>query len=523
MQPARASIGEEIFPDEECDCGEDGFKRFQRQNLEFVAHDGVKLAASVFEPYPADFPGPRPALILVTPWVVSRRVYDIQAFKLANKGYIVFSYSPRGFGGSEGVVSIASPDDVKDVSSIVDALATNPRVDMSRIGIAGISYGAGISLLGLAHDARIKTAASVSGWADLEQAFFSSRILKPGWLKWLIFSGRLLGRLSPEVGEVFNRMQQVRDLGQISAWSNLRSPINRVGLINRRQAPVFLANSFDDEFFNPGQMKALFDQLTGPKLFYVDPGNHAISVIPGLAGFRCAVWDYSQQWFDRWLLGIDNGPSAPSVVRFKTAKGVEDLPRFPDPLPSVAMKPLNTLVTSGTDNDQAEGWIQIKGGRDSGATSGHFAVIGTLEALFRRPVRKKISEIDRNFAAVFESPGAPTPIRIRGVPALDVVLGPHQTPVELVAYLYSVDEKGQGTLLGYNAVTDREPRQDLSKLRIKFTVMAADIPVGHRLVVAMDTWDPMYENIASQEYPVSVWHSQTMPTTLHLPLPDAPL
>ena len=72
------------------------------------------------------------------------------------------AYTTRGFWGSEGVISVASEGDIQDVSSAITYMKTFTPVD-DRIGTAGISYGAGMSLLASARDARIRALAALSG------------------------------------------------------------------------------------------------------------------------------------------------------------------------------------------------------------------------------------------------------------------------------------------------------------------------------------------------------------------------
>ena len=50
---------------------------------------------------------------------------------------------------------------------MVDYVQANLPADMDNLAISGISYGAGISLLGPAREPRIKTAAALSGWGSL--------------------------------------------------------------------------------------------------------------------------------------------------------------------------------------------------------------------------------------------------------------------------------------------------------------------------------------------------------------------
>ena len=101
--------------------------------------------------------------------------YVVQAARFAKKGYIVLGYCTRGFGKSGGMVDVGGPNDMDDIGCVLDWLEKNTSVDKSSIGISGISYGGGMSLLGIAHyPDRINCAASMSGWADLIASLYGN-------------------------------------------------------------------------------------------------------------------------------------------------------------------------------------------------------------------------------------------------------------------------------------------------------------------------------------------------------------
>jgi len=91
--------------------------------------------------------GRRPAVIFnhggvsgVSP-DVKRRSRD-----LADEGYVVFAPTYRGEGGSQGRIEVAGGE-VNDVLAAADLLSRNPRVEPSRMAIAGSSHGALVSVL----------------------------------------------------------------------------------------------------------------------------------------------------------------------------------------------------------------------------------------------------------------------------------------------------------------------------------------------------------------------------------------
>jgi dienelactone hydrolase len=92
--------------------------------------------------------------VLPTSWGLPQVQYLAQAQKLADSGYVVVSYNVRGFWQSGGEIEVAGPKDVADASKVIDWALANTPSDAGHIGMAGVSYGAGISLLAAAHDKR---------------------------------------------------------------------------------------------------------------------------------------------------------------------------------------------------------------------------------------------------------------------------------------------------------------------------------------------------------------------------------
>jgi predicted acyl esterase len=121
--------------------------------------DGTGLAGILTQP---STPGPHPAIVFISSWGLPDFEYYDQAQTFAAEGYIVLEYDPRGFYNSGGTIDVASPQDVADVSTMITWLLTNTSANPSEIGVGGISYGAGLSLLAAAQDPRIKAATSTT-------------------------------------------------------------------------------------------------------------------------------------------------------------------------------------------------------------------------------------------------------------------------------------------------------------------------------------------------------------------------
>src|SRR6185369_11872931 len=111
--------------------------------VDIYVADGTDLKANVVEP---TSPGLHPAIVFISSWGLNDVEYVAQANILAGDGYTVVSYTPRGFWGSGGGIDTAGPKDIADVSTVIDWTIAHTTADPARVGAAGVSYGAGISL-----------------------------------------------------------------------------------------------------------------------------------------------------------------------------------------------------------------------------------------------------------------------------------------------------------------------------------------------------------------------------------------
>jgi ABC-2 type transport system ATP-binding protein len=132
----------------------------------------VNLDATLYLPEET----PAPAVIVAHGFGGSKRSVDGDARELAQRGFVALAYSARGFGRSEGQISLNSPQyEVADASRIVDWLGEQPEVtqdgaDDPKVGVTGGSYGGSLSLLLAGTDKRVDALAPAITYNDLSQA-----------------------------------------------------------------------------------------------------------------------------------------------------------------------------------------------------------------------------------------------------------------------------------------------------------------------------------------------------------------
>lgn len=489
------------------------------RGLKVTRPDGVRLAANVFLPAGASSGSAAkyPAVIFVTSWAVAEFFeYLGQQQRLARDGYIAVAYTARGFWDSEGTIGVAGPLDVGDVSGVLDWTLAQTPADPARVGAAGISYGAGISLLALGAEPRLKTAVALSGWATLIDQMYRNQVPNPTWLNILQISGQLTGQLDPIVAE-YNAAIQNPDtppskIAEISAWGWPRSPASAVAAINARGAPVFIGKNWQDDMFSPNSSLAMFSQLTGPKKLMLQPGIHASAEIPGaLFDVDNVIWDQAHRWFDRWLKGqangIENEPKVSLQPKFQGYR--ETLSSWPAPelrsldyqiTPRGSVRwELSCLCWRGITGELKTG-LRGTSGRDSignaldtTATTGPLPIVSPLAESVGLPVTNHMATVLPAFGVRYEGPWLSQTMKLRGAPTLKLRAVPSQQRGMLVAYLYDVDLAGFGTLIthGARAVHAATPGQSQD---FSFDMVATgyDVPAGHRLVLVFDTQDHLY-------------------------------
>jgi predicted acyl esterase len=445
---------------------------------------GIVLKANVVTPADADGRRTYPVVVLPTSWGMPQIEYLVQAQKLADSGYVVVSYNSRGFWQSGGEIETAGPPDIADASKVIDWALANTPADPERVGMAGVSYGAGISLLTAAKDKRIKAVAALSGWADLIDSIYNGRTQHLQAAALLSGAGYLTGRPSAELQEIMTAFL-TSDLTKEQAmiqWGRKRSPATYVDEINANGAAVMLGNAWGDSLFPPNQYADFYERLSGPKRLEFRPGDHATAEGTGLLGLPNDTWTSAHRWFDHHLKGADNGVDREQPVRVKTRSGGV-YENYPD------------WKSVGADRKKIAlgGSQHIGTGVDSGANGGLIFLSSLLDQFAELPPMASIPLLPRSVTAVWQSERYWTEQQVRGTAKLHTTVTSTKGSGTLVAYLYDVGPLGLGKLVTGAPYTfhGRTPGQPFA-VDLELHSTAYDVPAGHRLAVVVDTVDPLY-------------------------------
>lgn len=371
-----------------------------------------------------------------------------------------------------------------DASKVIDWALANTPADAQKVGMAGVSYGAGISLLAAAHDKRIKAVSAMSGWADLIDSIYSGRTQHSQATALLGVAGTITGRPSAELQQTLQDFfaSNLSKEQEMIAWGKKRSPETYVDQLNKNGAAVFMANGWGDTIFPPNQYARFYEELTGPKRLEFRPGDHATAEVTGLFGLPNDVWTDTGRWFDHYLRGVDNGIDREQPVQLKprTTGAYEGYPDWKS-------------VGATRKKIALAGTTTIHTNVDSGADGGIIFLSSILDQIAQVPPMASIPLLPRRWAAVWQSEKYPSVQRVRGTTTLHTTLTPTKESGTLVAYLYDVGPLGLGKLVSnapytFHGQTPGEP----FGVDLELYSTAYDVPAGHRLALVADTVDPLY-------------------------------
>jgi dienelactone hydrolase len=480
-RPATAAPQAPATAAQQTAAGTSGFR-----TADIVAADGIVLKANVIEPTTA---GHHPAIVFVNSWGLNDAEYLAQATAFARAGYTVLSYTTRGFWGSGGQIDTAGPRDIADVSTVLDWLVAHTAADPAHLGIAGVSYGAGIGLIAAGSDPRIHAVAAMSGWTDLVESLYGGNTRRPQAAFLLAALARLTGRPSAELTANLDNYFANRDVDTVKAWGRIRGAATYLGAVNANHPAVLLANSYGDSLFGPNQLVDFFGALTGPKRLELAAGDHAVVEATGLLGLDNHVWTSVRRWFDQYLSHVDTGIATepPVVLRVRESGAVEQYADW-------------AHVSGGNVHFGLQSRT-IWTGLDTTADAGVALLSGGLEALTGTPPVDWLPSVSRINGAVWQGGALPSGAAIRGIPRLHLTVPSAPATGTLVAYLYDVDWTGTGRLVTHAPVTWLAPTATLDAA---LPATAYDVPASHSLALVLDTADPLYLDANRPATPITV-------------------
>jgi predicted acyl esterase len=500
--------------------------------------DGYQLQAYVAVPS-GQGNGPFPLVVMPSSWGDTSSEYVGEANLLANNGYVVISYSSRGFGTlcalnpQCGYIDIAGPLTVGDVSTVITWALNNTPSNPNEVGVSGISYGAGTSLLAAENDARIKAVASMSTWADLVGSLDANRTPSQQGIALLSFASYLgkPGTLMQQVNGDVLADNYAGAVQAVMADPNTpgRSAINNVAQINANGPAVFVANAFEDSLFVPSQLINFYNQLSVPKMMMFSHGDHTTAELSGASGFPNEIYAAVNKWFDHYLKGVNNGIDTQPPVQLKSQNGVwstfanwnavqqgavtYNLTR---PVPDIlGLLPTGSLSTGAGGHWQSG----ITGGYLTAATTGIAFISGALTGYLDLPPGVALDLVDRSNAAVWVGPALSQAQNVSGLPSLQVTVTPSSNNATLVAYLYDIDPLGIGSLITWKPYSLTNVMAGVPET-VSFNLEATNwqVPAGDQLALVIGSDDLRYAGVTPRGSSITFSSSSAAPSTLTVSL-----
>lgn len=462
--------------------------------------DGVRLSAVVLTPT-GHGDGPHPLVLAPSSWALNSLEYVGGGARLAaERGVVVVSYTSRGFWESGGQIQVAGPRDVQDASELIDWAVATQGADAERVGMVGISYGAGISLLTAAADDRVDAVAAMSGWADLEASLLPNGTISEQAAALLLTSALFTGRAGPEL-RAAQRAYLTGDFAPVLEFAPSRSAATKVDRLNAHGTAVLIAHAWTDGIFPPSQMVDLYGALTGPKRLEIAPGDHATAELPGAVGLPDETWDSVGRWVGEHVVGEATGIDDEPPVRLRTANtgawtSYADWESATTSTEALDLGPhvrtwRNPLPTGDAVVGAPGGWTRtVAARRYTVADSGTVLVSGVLQGL-GLPTTASVPLVDRSGAMVWYTARQASTTTVQGAPRVRFDVAPQASTTTLFAYLYDVDAFGTGSLMTHKALT---VGAGTTEVDLELEPTSWRVAAGHHVVLVVDGVDPRYRS-----------------------------
>ncbi len=473
-----------------------------KNDIKIETRDGLLLSANLLTPKSIKPNEVYPTIIFGNSWLLDEHEYLRQATRLAKEGYQVLSYSLRGWGCSEGEIDIIGPKDVADFKLVVDWLRDHTPVDMNNLGLSGISYGGGLSLMMAAKEPRLKTVVAMSAWGSLLDALYAKETPRKFWGDFLIISGKYLGNAPEYIKEYFDTLGEKfipKDIEHILKWASERSPIEFISEVNKRRTPIMIANNFGDNLFTPNNVLNYFKKLKGPKKLILAQGTHATTELGGLFFEDNIHFNFAKVWFDYWLKGVDHPYIHDREIYIETDLKKEsyltDLNSFGKKKDILYLNEREFLGAGSLKHTYQVTKSQDSyfSYLDSFAGSGIPFVSDLIDGHFSIPKFEYLPGVYRSNALVFEGSKLLSSKRIEGNVKLHLNLSSSDQNLQVVAYLYDVGPFNIAKLITHGVQTKRGivANQDYT-FNFELNTTSYDLKRGHSLVLVIDSVDTLY-------------------------------
>ena len=328
---------------------------------------GTPLVYTLFEPAGASASSPVPVILRTHGYGGSRETTpSTTAQALLDAGYAVITWDQRGFGQSGDTVQLDSPQwEVKDVSHILDYLATLPEIQKSAAGaplagMSGYSYAGALQLTTGAVEPRLLALAPEYTWHDLRYSLTPNGVIKSEWVNLFFADGLATSTeaglapgnpAGPQAGgydtnlptwyaEVTAAGQPVAD---VAHELQIRSPVAYT-----TTQPTLFIQGLPDSLFNANEAIAGYQQqlATGSatKLVLFCGGHSSCPYSD--AGERAHLDALIVAWMDKYVRGAASTDTGPNVEWYDSSDALHTANAWPPTSLAATGSGAHTLVAA---------------------------------------------------------------------------------------------------------------------------------------------------------------------------------
>ncbi|MFD5438024.1 CocE/NonD family hydrolase C-terminal non-catalytic domain-containing protein [Kitasatospora sp. NPDC127067] len=504
---------------------------------------------------------PRPVVIVPAGWnPLGWLPFVYGYFKLALRGYHVLAYTPRGLGypdwisTSDGYVNVAGPDDWADGVKVITH--AEGWCGPNKVGFLGLSYGSGISQLVAAHDPdeRVAAVVALSTWGNLATSLYANdtRHVKAVELLVGFTGGERQDKFDAETLDILDKFDQNRDLDDVIAWGEERSPETHLRETNRRGIPTFVSNTWHETLFPASSVIDVYNRLTVPKQLNLWIGDHGAPESAGMSGLLTHLpfpglaepLREAYEFLDHHLLGAENeAPKRKQVTSqvmftYKTKPVLGGGNRITEAAHREPRDSWGDVTTgeeawylTGVNGDgdgaladkQNDGWSRsFTAGVETRATAVDAVMETGQKEWTGNPRKYVLSEFERENLLVWSTDPltgqGEVARRIRGAAQVRLTVRSTEGAATLVAYLFDVAPDGTARIVTHEPYTVRglTPGEDTT-VSWALQPAAYDVPTGHRLALVVNSRDQLY-SYAAERGTVTIGSPSGNESRLELPL-----
>ena len=287
--------------------------------------DGTACYGKIF--FPKDFSplAKTPGVVLGQGWAGTHFSIEKYAARFAERGLVAMAIDYRGWGESDGFVSITGPKrvggdehrdetrftetqanvvvkrtrllplkQVEDYRNAISYLQGEPGVDPDRIGVWGSSFAGGNSIVVAALDARVKAVSVQVPAVGTKTAGPAPYRLQGKLLEDAIKRARTGQGAEYETGFSYKRKVDVETQQAVAEYN----PMNYLPAIGTRPV-LFIVAEKDELINNQRSAHTAFEMLSGPKDYIEVPGVTHFEMYIGDAFERSS--NAAADWFLKYL------------------------------------------------------------------------------------------------------------------------------------------------------------------------------------------------------------------------------